>query len=340
MELFTKCPYCEKIMKSGRGLSSHLKSKHNKTYSESLKDIYEKNVPEILNSFPKESETMSLTDFKEKYGLQFEQTLKLYEIFKIKPRTLKESASLKERNEKIKATCLKKYGDTNVLGKKSKIYLKRNKTVKEKYGVDNVFQLEEVKKKINSEDVWLKKYGLTRGELISKKLKERWDSLSDDDRKTWLEKSIRNKNSSCVSNLEKNVAKRLLDYGWSIETQLCLPNLEKATSRKIFLYDIYIKELNLLVEVNGDYWHANPSIYNEEDTIPFFGEEKKVSDIWLFDKEKIDNAKNMGYNIITIWEKDVLKNKHAKADGEIVDNINDLILEEMYENNKNNKNNK
>lgn len=48
----------------------------------------------------------------------------------------------------------------------------------------------------------------------------------------------------------------------------------------------------------------------------------------------------MGYNIITIWEKDVLKNKHIKADGEIVDNINDLILEEMYENNKNNKNNK
>ena len=140
------CPYCNKIFE--RGCLNHSYKCSNKTKEETIKDVYLFNVPkEVLENFEKESEYMSLPDFKKKYNLDFKQTLLLYKIFNIKPRTLKEAASSSERNKKIKQTCLKKYGDTNVLGKKSPVYLKRNQTVKEKYGVSNVFQLEEIKEK-------------------------------------------------------------------------------------------------------------------------------------------------------------------------------------------------
>lgn len=50
----------------------------------------------------------------------------------------------------LKKTCLERYGTENVLSKGSPFYEKRNQTVKEKYGVDNIFQLEETKEKIKN----------------------------------------------------------------------------------------------------------------------------------------------------------------------------------------------
>ena len=154
--ILKKCPYCNKIFE--RGCLRHSYKCSHKTKEETIKDVYLFNIPkEILDKFKEESKYMSLPDFKNKYNLQSNQTLLLYKIFNIKPRTIKEATSLKETREKCKQTCLKKYGDINVLGKKSPAYLKRNQTVKEKYGVSNVFQLEEVKEK--SKQTCLKKYG-------------------------------------------------------------------------------------------------------------------------------------------------------------------------------------
>jgi very-short-patch-repair endonuclease len=73
--------------------------------------------------------------------------------------------------------------------------------------------------------------------------------------------------------------------------------------RKVF--DIYIPSLNLLIEVNGDYWHYNPELYDAE----YFDESRGmyVKDKWANDKEKLVNAQAEGYNTIVLWQKNLVE---------------------------------
>jgi hypothetical protein len=65
-------------------------------------------------------------------------------------RNVKQSHHMYEYKSKIEKTNFKKYGAVNPLSKGTVSYEKRNKTVKEKYGVDNVFQHMDVKEKIRN----------------------------------------------------------------------------------------------------------------------------------------------------------------------------------------------
>lgn len=74
-------------------------------------------------------------------------------------------------------------------------------------------------------------------------------------------------------------------------------------------YDIFIKEKNLLIEVNGTYWHYDNRFYESG----FYDKSKKrfVDDIWKRDKNKLNIAKNEGYDIEIIWQYDwENKDKH------------------------------
>jgi hypothetical protein len=65
-------------------------------------------------------------------------------------RNVKQSHYMGGYKNRIEKTNLKKYGAINPLSKGTVSYEKRNKTVKEKYGVDNVFQHTDVKEKIRN----------------------------------------------------------------------------------------------------------------------------------------------------------------------------------------------
>lgn len=74
--------------------------------------------------------------------------------------------------------------------------------------------------------------------------------------------------------------------------------------------DGYCKDTNTIYEFNGDLWHGNPNVFKPEDLHPItrvpFGE--------LYDKTKKKEAvlKSLGYNVISIWESDYLKEKKEK----------------------------
>jgi len=73
-------------------------------------------------------------------------------------------------------------------------------------------------------------------------------------------------------------------------------------------FDFVILDNKKIIEFNGDQFHANPKIYDENDIpLKFLG--KTAKEIWVFDEEKIKAAKNKGFDIKTIWERDLLKNK-------------------------------
>jgi hypothetical protein len=61
-----------------------------------------------------------------------------------------------------------------------------------------------------------------------------------------------------------------------------------------------IKHKNCIIEFNGDYWHANPSIYNENAII----RGKTASYIWDRDNKKIQTAIDAGFRTYVVWEND------------------------------------
>ena len=67
------------------------------------------------------------------------------------------------------------------------------------------------------------------------------------------------------------------------------------------LFDFLIENI-LLVEMNGNYFHANPRMYSEDDIIKIAKREIKAKDIWNYDAHKMKLGKNSGYNILVLWE--------------------------------------
>ncbi len=70
-----------------------------------------------------------------------------------------------------------------------------------------------------------------------------------------------------------------------------------------YIYDI--KHKDCIIEFNGDYWHANPLIYNEADTI----KDHTATEIWNKDARKIEVANKKGFRTLVVWESDYINNK-------------------------------
>lgn len=96
-----------------------------------------------------------------------------------------------------------------------------------------------------------------------------------------------------TSNLETRFAKNFLDkLGYEYETQY------KAESIGRY-YDFYIKPANLLIEIDGDYYHSYGLLY--EDMSPMQKKNKRV------DKDKDKWAQTHKMPLIRIWEHDINK---------------------------------
>ena len=75
---------------------------------------------------------------------------------------------------------------------------------------------------------------------------------------------------------------------------------------KPYICDIFIPDLNLIIEYNGDYWHCNPNKYDQD----YYHKIKKktAKEIWERDNIKIDLIKRNGYTLEVLWEYDYNQN--------------------------------
>jgi hypothetical protein len=80
---------------------------------------------------------------------------------------------------------------------------------------------------------------------------------------------------------------------------------------KSYIYDFCYK--NKIIEFNGDFWHANPSIYESSNEINNFLK-LSVEQIWEKDKIKNNFAKNKGYDVLVIWERDYKNNPEKEIE--------------------------
>lgn len=123
--------------------------------------------------------------------------------------------------------------------------------------------------------------------------------------KRGLYKFLGNRNPKTTEDrMDKILSKNNINFNRNFSIQF------KNTWR---LFDFLI-EGKLLIELQGNYYHANPKYYNADDV--FIRGSKKITakQIWNNDKEKFDLANNSTYAFIFFWEDDF----SAMTDDEIL----------------------
>ena len=75
---------------------------------------------------------------------------------------------------------------------------------------------------------------------------------------------------------------------------------------KKYQYDFLLPDYSIFIEVQGDYWHANPMIYPNKELLT---ERQKYKT--MRDAEKLKYAAKNGYKIIYIWETDINNNNYT-----------------------------
>lgn len=164
-------------------------------------------------------------------------------------------------------TCILRYGRDNV-SKLKETKNKKEQTFLEHYGVNNVFKTEQFKTDLNKH--MIEKYGVKR--ILSPALH-----------------SFKPKTEDQVEEI--------------------LRELDIPYSRSFYLkgrqYDFLLLNTKLIIEVNGDFWHANPAKYKAEDVLPQPKRNITAQALWDKDLAKKQLAESCGYRVIPIWELDL-----------------------------------
>ena len=251
--------------------------------------------------------------------------------------------------EKRKKTNLKRYGCPHNFCKESESRKKWEQRLLEEEGITNVFQRKDVQEK--SEQTSLKKYGVkhpsqsnlfkvTEKYCIRKygeeKGKQMWDKIKYDRGKSsryeyyiekygdeapqkWAER-FQSKNKHCnsksssISSLNKIIEEFLNQNNIEFESEFVLWEINYHPR----YYDFKIG--NVLIELNGTFWHADPRKYKETDILKFPGTDGILAkDIWEKDKIKKNLALDNGYQIIYYWESEITnKNEFDKIKEELI----------------------
>lgn len=256
------------------------------------KEFKEKTKQTLLNKYGVDhiSKTKDFIDkvkktCLEKYGVEFPNQSKI----------------VRDKTEK---TNLKKYGFASPMQNQD-IIDSKNKTILERYGVDNISKLQETKDKV-------KQRGIESGKIISfngiaivdifrsKEFKVSYTSVINNFHlygEEALEPSFYDEYVSRSRIAEKWLLQIEDNLGYTIDREFHI-------SGTFFHADGFDSKTNTIYEFYGDFWHGNPNVFNLSD----FNKKKKITYGELYEntmlREKI--LKDLGYNLIVIWEKDFI----------------------------------
>lgn len=333
------CEYCNQIIeiKNCRTKTNHLKGcieykKIKKIAQEKITKewLIEENINKhrSVNELTKELRLKKATliyEAAKKFGIELEDRFN--------------PDQKKAKVEKIRKTCLEKYGYANHLSC-PEIIKKREQTCLEKYGVTNVFVNNDIKGKIQK--TCLERFGTkhaSSSEIVRKRVEQTCLQKYGVDN-PWKAKDVikkcqesRFKNSSPTGPTSK-LAKECF-----LEIYNKLPEKIKADCRFLPLtkefgkygnnrynyYDFVIPSLKFCIEFNGNYWHANPELYEANHIFSYWDNKMTAQEVWNKDKLKYDILINEGFTVNIIWEKNYRDNKE-KVINEYVNKIITLII--------------
>lgn len=275
------CPFCQQKVKA---LGKHLL--HCKKIPDNLsKDeikligiesyVYKDFLKDLCEDY---NNLYSLPDLNKKYEIDLKNICWCLQYSGIKLRSLSESQH-KITKIKSKKTCLKKYGVENP-SQVLEVQKKKEKTFIKHYGVNNIWKTKEY------------------AEFTSK----RWATYNKEKKLELIHKWT--KQEGRISKIENKIVNILNELNIPIETQFKFP-------KYFHKYDILLKGTNIIIEIQGDFWHANPNKFKATDQLNFPGGQIYIAEqLWKKDLQHIHYAESQNYKVIQIWESDI--NKHEK----------------------------
>ncbi len=157
----------------------------------------------------------------------------------------------------------------------------------------------------------ISKYGKEMGESVWRERQEKWMKTLDS--KPLEEKIEINRKKILNNSGYSKISQRLF---WDIHSKFENNNVKfEELNGEVVLYDIsknqhyrydYVDFTSKrIVEFNGDFWHCNPSKYNEDYHHKIM--KSSAKSIWEKDKNKIKLMTDKGYDVLVIWESDYRK---------------------------------
>jgi hypothetical protein len=142
------------------------------------------------------------------------------------------------------------------------------------------------------------KYGEEKGTEIYNERNRKWSELME-------EKYLNGEYTRFGDNFVSKVETELIDeiiYHSSIEETEIIRQYRVKINR---VYNIDFKYKNKLIEFFGDYWHCNPSLYENE----YFHKNKDMFayEIWNYDNQKIKDLKSK-FDVLVVWENEYKEN--------------------------------
>lgn len=315
-----KCTICNIEFKTRRSLAVHVATTEKKNFDSDLKR--EKFIVDILFS-EHEVESMvndylagkfCVDDFKQQ-GKDISKYLTLLGV----KRTSREERQTDRHKNLYLESIQKKYGDgiTNI-SQVAEVQAKKVETVSSKHGSYDLYLAEQRKhmkrgyceyandpERLQAtvseiKSTILNRYGVENvahiPEVIIKNKRSRiafWENKSYEERLAYTEKARSHvcHRGGYESKLERRV-------------QECLDaeQIEYKKHVMLFKYNFDLLIDDVIIEVQGDMWHGNPTMYKPDDYI--MGK-LKVSDVWAKDERKRLIVESNGYKIIYIWENEI-----------------------------------
>jgi G:T-mismatch repair DNA endonuclease (very short patch repair protein) len=287
-------------------------------YIRSQKPISDQDFEEAKNMYLK---GYTGVDLKEKYGVNFGQYVKLLGI----KRTASESKKTKLYKEKVEKTNLLRHGVTNPSQSKL-IKEKKKKTFLEHFGYENNFcnsriqikaqkNIDYIKAQESLQSSLILRFGpnVTNiaqipgvSEKISASQKKRFDKMTPDELREMTR--IARESVKYVSSHE-------------IRIQKILNELDIEYTANGFLYSYnwdFIFRNKIILEIQGDFWHANPNSYKETDILL---DGLSVAEVWDKDKRKKEKVEKNGYTVHYLWETDILQ----MSDEDIIEYLKKIL---------------
>lgn len=117
-----------------------------------------------------------------------------------------------------------------------------------------------------------------------------------------------------TSELEQKFANKLLTL---------FPGMEKEAFVRLGntgrICDCFYPTGNKVIELYGDYWHANPAIFSSDTMMDY---NLTAQEKWELDAERIKLFRDHGYDVMIVWEKD-----WREDDASVIDGIRSWLME-------------
>jgi hypothetical protein len=169
------------------------------------------------------------------------------------------------------------------------------------YSEEESIKIVSEKQSTFSKDKCIEKYGEEEGMKVWLARQEKWKSKVFNENvhiSRGYSKIGEDFVESLVSKIKENGINDDLLYGKS-------EKFIKNKENRVYKFDLTLSNSRKIIEFNGDYWHCNPSIYSED----YYNKVKKMTarEIWDYDIDKNETAKEYGYSIFYVWESEYRK---------------------------------